>query len=760
MFDWLQWLGHLDNFLVVVKVLIGLNLVIFVHELGHFAVAKMCGVKCEKFYVWFDPPWKLGWGKYSIRLPSRICKFQWGETEYGIGVLPLGGYVKMLGQDDNPTRAAEAVRQARLHADAAKAAGAAATAPSGAPVAATPAQAAVAAGAVASAAAADPAHAPADGKQVTAAEEESYVLDPRSYMAKSVPQRMAIISAGVVMNIIFAIIFATIAYSMGVPSEPAVVAKTVAGGGAWRANFHGGDRIVKIRDKPMNRFVELRSEVTALTNLDIENGINVVIERAGNEQTLNVKPESLQNKIVILGVLGPRSLRIADKTHAIPNSPAAAADFQNNDVVEQVNGKPVNTYVDYLAEEARDPRAPLKLVVRRGGVPQPAPDDAGKIVGGNPVTVTVAPRPYRDLGFHVAFGPIKSVQDDSPAAKAGVEPGDELVSVNGTSVSDLDPLLWPQEFAEQHSALDRAGAAAAKTTLVVKRAGKTITLELIGLLPARSDVLDGRQVANDLLGVAYEVGVTIGGVDEKSAAAGKIRAGDRIIDFQLIPVDDKARDQEIKDFTKEAINKPTPLSADDEKKESWPNALRRIQCALPTTQVCLTIGRGDSTEKVTLPIVDRPGRFLAERGLFFEPWKQIEIGDNLGQSLALGWRETSEALTAVVRFLRKIWFEPGAGQNLGSVLTIGAAAGMAAKEGFADLLIFMTLISANLAVINFLPIPVLDGGHMVFLAYEGIRGKPADERVFGILTMIGFVLLLSLMVFVFWLDINRFFMGG
>ena len=65
---------------------------IFVHELGHFLVAKACGVKCEKFYIGFD----IG--------GSKLFKFQWGETEYGIGILPLGGYVKMLGQDDNPAQ--------------------------------------------------------------------------------------------------------------------------------------------------------------------------------------------------------------------------------------------------------------------------------------------------------------------------------------------------------------------------------------------------------------------------------------------------------------------------------------------------------------------------------------------------------------------------------------------------------------------------------------------------------------------------------
>ena len=81
---------------------------------------------------------------------------------------------------------------------------------------------------------------------------------------------------------------------------------------------------------------------------------------------------------------------------------------------------------------------------------------------------------------------------------------------------------------------------------------------------------------------------------------------------------------------------------------------------------------------------------------------------------------------------------------------------MEASEGLPRLLIFLTLLSANLAVLNFLPIPVLDGGHMLFLAYEGIMGKPVNERVQMSLTMVGFSLLLCLMLFVFGLDLTRF----
>ena len=102
-----QWLGFIYS---VSMVAIGLGFVIFVHELGHFLAAKACGVKAEKFYIGFDIPMPkiLGW-----QIPSKIAKFQWGETEYGIGILPLGGYVKMLGQDDDPRKYKEEQARAK-----------------------------------------------------------------------------------------------------------------------------------------------------------------------------------------------------------------------------------------------------------------------------------------------------------------------------------------------------------------------------------------------------------------------------------------------------------------------------------------------------------------------------------------------------------------------------------------------------------------------------------------------------------------------
>jgi regulator of sigma E protease len=88
-----------------------------------------------------------------------------------------------------------------------------------------------------------------------------------------------------------------------------------------------------------------------------------------------------------------------------------------------------------------------------------------------------------------------------------------------------------------------------------------------------------------------------------------------------------------------------------------------------------------------------------------------------------------------------------------------AAAGDPLSGLFEDidsrLLLFLTMLSANLAIVNFLPIPVLDGGHMVFLAYEGIFRRPVTEKVQVALTYAGLLFILGLMAFVIFLDVSR-----
>ena len=124
--------------------------------------------------------------------------------------------------------------------------------------------------------------------------------------------------------------------------------------------------------------------------------------------------------------------------------------------------------------------------------------------------------------------------------------------------------------------------------------------------------------------------------------------------------------------------------------------------------------------------------------------------------LALGFRETTDRLREVLRVLTSLVTRRLSPTNLSGPAGIIYAAGSFASEGVPMLLIFLTLLSANLAVLNFLPIPALDGGHMLFLAAEWVRGKPVDEKLQIRLTIAGVLCLLSLMVFATMMDIGRF----
>ncbi|HHL38980.1 MAG TPA: RIP metalloprotease RseP [Deltaproteobacteria bacterium] len=96
-------------------------------------------------------------------------------------------------------------------------------------------------------------------------------------------------------------------------------------------------------------------------------------------------------------------------------------------------------------------------------------------------------------------------------------------------------------------------------------------------------------------------------------------------------------------------------------------------------------------------------------------------------------------------------------KTLGGPIMIAQAAGQAAESGVTDLLSLMAFLSLQLGIINLFPIPVLDGGHLVFLVVEAARGRPLSERVVGIAQQVGLALLITLMVLVSYNDVLRLF---
>jgi regulator of sigma E protease len=138
-------------------------------------------------------------------------------------------------------------------------------------------------------------------------------------------------------------------------------------------------------------------------------------------------------------------------------------------------------------------------------------------------------------------------------------------------------------------------------------------------------------------------------------------------------------------------------------------------------------------------------------------WR-LQKADSLGQALGMGLQRTQRTIRSIyLQLYSMITNRVSATKNLQGPLRIGQVAYFFAGMDVQMFVLFLGMISVNLAVINFLPIPVLDGGHMVFLVYEKLRGRPPSEAVRLAATYVGLALVLSLMLFVISLDVKRIF---
>ncbi|MFN0020087.1 MAG: site-2 protease family protein [Pirellulaceae bacterium] len=686
---------------IIGSVAAGLGFVVFVHELGHFLVAKACGVKCEKFYVGFDwfPIKKIG----PFTIPHSLFKKQWGETEYGIGILPLGGYVKMLGQDD------------------------------------------------------DPRNAEAEAERSTVETGEGVKLDPRSYQAKSVPARMAIISAGVIMNLIFGVLIAALAYGIGVPEMPAVIGGTVPASPAWE-KLHPGMKAVQFGKSTVPyehfRFDDMKRKV-------VFNGDDRDLEirfrdTDGKEDWYLLRPSGRTKKETDFPSLGfysasSRRLAVSAKKAELLKG------IESGDVLVAIEGMELETDPFKFdprvnAQLASHPSGPLKVTVERAekeeGAAEPKKDAPKKRL-----EVTVPEQPVRTLGLVMKIGPVVSMREDSPAAKAGFQKGDIIEQVNGEPVGDplsLGQRLIPSSSTEEYkfvvSRKDSSGKAASTELSVTPVAP-----------PQFQDAFPfGGPTTIESIGLAFDVTNEVAAVEPGSPAEkAKFKAGDVVTSAQLVAANDEAQKEESdelalgKDFTK--------LMEFDNELRTWTRLHYYLQLVRADTKVELTVKRGTSEIKATLAPTDSKVFFDERRGLAFRPIEVKHQAANVGEAFSLGFREVRERLGDVAMTLSHLVSRRISPKHLSGPAGIIQAAGYSAKHSIPMLLMFLVMLSANLAIINFLPIPVLDGGHMLFLAAEGIRRKPVPPHIQGWLSIGGLAFLLSLMLFATAMDVQRWF---
>lgn len=205
-------------------------------------------------------------------------------------------------------------------------------------------------------------------------------------------------------------------------------------------------------------------------------------------------------------------------------------------------------------------------------------------------------------------------------------------------------------------------------------------------------------------------------------------------------------------------------SVDGKPIASW-DALSQAVRASGGKPLTLEVRREDGTvEQLTAVPEERPEKtvFGEETGKAYLIGIErfVEIAPvSLVKAVGLGVYETYFWVKMTLLSIVKIFQGSVSARDLGGPILIVQAAGQQAERGLDYLIRFLGLISVNLGVLNLLPVPVLDGGHLLFFGFEAVRGRPLANRQREMAQQVGLFLLLALMVFVFYNDISRIIAG-
>ncbi len=551
-----------------------LGALVFVHELGHFLAAKSFKVYVQKFSLGFGP---------------RLIGFRKGETEYLISALPLGGYVKMLGETPG-TEIPEEMRH-------------------------------------------------------------------RAFNYKKPWQRLIIILAGPVFNLIFPVAIYFFHFSSHETITPPVVGMVLPGSPAEKVGLQPGDTIVRVNGKEVGYWANLQRAVEDKAgqsiSLDVDRQGEILQVKLTPESQIIQESEGLQlrgGKIGISPVFLGAAVGVLDR-----EGPAWEAGLRSWDRIVSLDGEAVGNWVEL--EEALVGAAGKRviLVVERGG------DDGVVRVGAQGAQAAAAPvepltlslavpadidklgpqTAMTELGFRPSENLVATVEEGSPAQVAGLKRGDLITSVNGE-------VCGPWFYCEQS---------------LFKNPNREQT---IGFLRAPND-------------------------DHGKAVEGQVA-----IQVQV----------------KEEI--------------------------------------GELKEKVKRPVfgaVNISGLVQAE---------QVPNPNRITYAASNAYRQNIEVIEFTVKGLGLLIQGKVPASSIGGPIMIFDIAGKAGSQGLASFLWVMALISINLGIINLLPVPVLDGGHVAFIFIELVSRRPVSENVRAKASYVGLILLVGLMIFAFSNDIIRY----
>ncbi len=195
--------------------------------------------------------------------------------------------------------------------------------------------------------------------------------------------------------------------------------------------------------------------------------------------------------------------------------------------------------------------------------------------------------------------------------------------------------------------------------------------------------------------------------------------------------------------------------------ENWAR-LRREIMRRPGRTVVLQVARDGTLVDIPVALASREERgpdgeieTVGRAGILAPVAEPVYVPVPLTRAVVVGYRETVATTRMIVGFLAGLVTGDVSPRTVGSIVTIGSLSSQAAEAGLATFLRFMALFSVNLAILNLLPIPILDGGHLVFLGIEAVRGRALSLEQRMRWSQVGFLVLMGIMVWALSNDILR-----
>lgn len=736
-----------DTLFNLALIVLGFTLLIFVHELGHFLAAKWAGIRTQQFAIFMGPvlfSWRKGVGfragstrdavrKRVGKAPDELTDEELeahglGETEYSVRAVPVGGFVKMLGQDDaNPAAMSD---------------------------------------------------------------------DPRSYNVAPVGKRMIVVSAGVVMNILLAMALFVVVFLVGVKFEAPVVGPVAVGSpadlapplnaeldGVKELGLQPGDLVTHVDDRAVETFSDL---TVAAAMAKPGERLRVRVEREGVPEPLyfDLRPEPSElTGLLDIGVFPASSTTLLDRD---PDGFLTAALERTKLLVQGVRlgmrlvsaaGTPVSTHEQFEDLVDASGGEPIETVWREI-------DEHGRVLGD--IRATIVPEPeYQNLVFRDPLYPeefrkavepgllglvpltrIETVLPDG-TARGILEPGDLVLRV--------DHLPGPRRLQIQDRIQSRAGEF---VDITVRRGEKILTLEVP--VSRRGMIGVGLNYAYDLNAFAAPLEQLVVDQDRVVAPAA-----------DTDPIDP--------DPDPDAADPDAP--ADPPAPETRPSSVAALHL-LPASRLVEVGGRptanwadiraalldataaafaDESAEpvrvpvRVELPTIEHPAEELVltlspedvralhelgwQSGLpspFFEPLRTTLTAEgDVVRALGMGFDRTWNFIVNVYLTIDRLVRGSVGVEQLRGPVGIAHLGVQIADRGVMYIVFFLAMISVNLAVINFLPLPIVDGGLFLFLVYEKFTGRPPSIAFQNLATILGLALIGGVFLLTFYNDIVR-----